>query len=342
MKHLLKAVSVAAGIAVMATLLAATPSPTPEPDMKIAAMGDSISQAATTDGAPVNAPRNSWSTGNGIKVSSHLSRLKAEGKEALAYNNSESGAYSLALLEQAEKTAAQNVDYVTILSGANDLCFSVSPEAIQNPDIYQANIRVALQTLSESPSRPKILLGSIPSLMSLYEAGKNSPTARVIWTMGVCQVMLADPLSESKSDIARRNAVESKVQEYNAALKEVCAEFVDCVFDGGAIYNITFEQKDLSVDFFHPAISGQNKIANETWKVAAKTIFADTLALVKPDHGKVPQALVPPVVAVSASDTAVEPHSETVAEALMSMVTVIVSGSEFASVSPTGPEPPDL
>lgn len=344
MKHLYRAVSVAASVAVMATLLAAAPSSAvdEQEEMKIAAMGDSISQAATTDGAPVNAPRNSWSTGNGIKVNSHLSRLRAAGEEVVAYNNSESGAYSLALLEQAEKTAAQEVDYVTILSGANDLCFSVSPEEVQNTEIYQENIREALQVLSESASRPKVLLGSVPSLMSLYEAGKSSPTARAIWTMGVCQVMLKDPLEDTTEAVSRRQAVEAKVQEYNAALKEVCAEFTNCVFDGNAIYNITFEQKDLSIDFFHPAISGQNKIADVTWRVAEKTVFKDRKVYVKPGHGQVPQAMVPPVVAVSSGDTTVEPHSEAVVEALMGMMTVIVSGSEFSTMSPVGADPPDL
>lgn len=343
-KHLHRVVSVAAGLAVMATLLAAAPSASEatEPEMKIAAMGDSISQAATTDGAPVNAPRNSWSTGNGIKVNSHLSHLRAEGIDAIAYNNSESGAYSLALLEQAEKTAAEEVDYVTLLSGANDLCFSPSVEGIQNPLIYQENIRVALQVLYESSSRPEVLVGSVPSLMSLYEAGKSSSAARAIWDLGICQVILDDPLNDSVEAKNRRNAVELKVQEYNAALEQVCSEFSNCTYDGGAIYNINFKQKDLSVDFFHPAISGQNKIAVETWNVADEKIFGGRTINLSPHHDEIPQAMVPPVVAVSSGETIVEPHSESVVDALMSVMTVIVSGSEFSAMSPSDFNPPDM
>jgi hypothetical protein len=54
--------------------------------------------------------------------------------------------------------------------------------------------------------------------------------------------------------------------ELNAALASVCAAYPTCRFDGYATYNTSFTASDVStIDYFHPSLQGQNKIAAVTW-----------------------------------------------------------------------------
>lgn len=291
MKHVQKMFATALTAAVAVTVLApiASAATTVEYPTKIAALGDSMSQGANTEGTLSNVPQNSWSTGNGSKVNSHYNRLLAEDVKAVAYNDSKSGSKSSDLARQATLAAAQNVDYVTLLSGANDICLSSSPAKIPSASVYKANVRAALTTLNASASKPDVLVASIPSLQNLYEAGKGNSSANFIWSVyNVCAPMLGNPQDVSDSANARRALVESKVQEYNLALKEVCSEFSRCVDDNGAVYNTEFLVEDLAVDYFHPSVSGQNKIAESTWAVAKAEIFTKGT----PD----PEPTTPPVV----------------------------------------------
>src|SRR5687768_12367182 len=59
----------------------------------MAAVGDSISQAASSAGAlGADAPQNSWSTGTSSSVNSHFLRLRALNASLVAHNRSVSGA----------------------------------------------------------------------------------------------------------------------------------------------------------------------------------------------------------------------------------------------------------
>jgi len=46
----------------------------------------------------------------------------------------------------------------------------------------------------------------------------------------------------------------------------VCTRFRNCRFDGGAVYREPFTMADISpVDYFHPSLEGQAKLAATTW-----------------------------------------------------------------------------
>ena len=54
--------------------------------------------------------------------------------------------------------------------------------------------------------------------------------------------------------------------EYNAQLREVCAQYVHCRFDGGVVFDTAFVRSDVTTrDYFHPSTSGQAKLAAVTW-----------------------------------------------------------------------------
>lgn len=254
-------VALIAGTLVAASSASAAP---PPPPAKMAALGDSITQAAMTCNALTSCPANSWSTGTAAAVQSHATRLKVPA--ASAYNDAVSGAASAALPGQATKAAGQGAQYVTIEIGANDACTStvagMTPTAT-----FQANVHSALATLASSSAHPQIFVASVPSILRMYNTSKSSSTARFWWALfGTCKSMLANPTSTAAADVARRAQVEAQVVAYNQALATECAAVANCRFDNNAVYNYPFTTSDISTrDYFHPSITGQGHLAAVTW-----------------------------------------------------------------------------
>lgn len=247
----------------------------------IASMGDSISRAASTNpGSTSDVTANSWSTGSGTKVNSHYNRIKAASGTTATANAAKSGSTSADLVRQANLVVSNRAQYVTIISGGNDICGASSIATMTSAATYKNNMRNALKTLGTSPAKPKVLLASSPSLLDLYKLGVNSAAAKRVWVGGnICPIMFSAPDDKSTTANNRRNSVEQRMQAYNTAAKEVCAEFSFCAFDDGAVYNIDLQPADIStVDYFHPSVAGQNKIANVTWAKAVTKIFSQGTA----------------------------------------------------------------
>jgi hypothetical protein len=96
---------------------------------------------------------------------------------------------------------------------------------------------------------------------------KDSFTARTVWSLfGVCQSMLANPLSTTQADLDRRARVLQREVDFNAVLQSVCGQYARCRFDGGAVFGTTFVASDITArDYFHPSVAGQAKLAAVTW-----------------------------------------------------------------------------
>lgn len=262
------AAAAAAAVLLAGTLVSAGPAvAAPALPTRMAALGDSITQAAMTCSSLVSCPTNSWSTGSTASVSAHVSRLRAAGATGLvAYNNAVSGAASSALNAQAVKAVSQGAQYVTIEIGANDAC-TRTVGAMTPTATFKANVTAALTTLAASPSAPQIFVASIPNLQRMYELNKSSASARLAWALlQTCQSMLANPSSTKAADVQRRAAVQQRVAEFNQALAEACAATANCRYDGGAVANYAFAKSDISTrDYFHPSTAGQATLAAVTW-----------------------------------------------------------------------------
>lgn len=235
----------------------------------MAALGDSISQAADVCCWYGDHPAQSWSTGNnrydGIR--SHYERLLGlypaiAGKN---YNNSRSGAKASDLPAQAVAASAQKAEYVTILIGANDLCTSTT-QGMTSQSSFEASIRTSLATLDQMRPRPKVFVSSIPDIHHLWTVLKDSSVAQWVWsTAKVCQSLL----SSANTDADRQLVVDRELA-FNASLARVCQEYRQmCRYDGGAVYNYAFAAGDVSVlDYFHPSLRGQAALAEVTWNAA--------------------------------------------------------------------------
>jgi lysophospholipase L1-like esterase len=235
----------------------------------MASTGDSITRAFNDCGFPyVDCPSASWSTGTSTTVNSHYLRLKALNPAITghAYNDAKSGAKMSALAGQMTTAVSQNAQYVTVLMGGNDACTSTI-SGMTPVDTFQAQFTSALATVTSALPNTKVFVASVPNIYHLWEIFKDNASARTIWALfGVCQSLLARPLSTDPQDVARRQQFYQRVVDYNSALATVCSAYSQCRFDGGVVFTTTFNTGDVTTrDYFHPSISGQTKLASVTW-----------------------------------------------------------------------------
>jgi lysophospholipase L1-like esterase len=234
----------------------------------MAALGDSITRGFNACGWFFDCTSRSWSSGASGSVASHYLRIRAKNFRIWLHNydDARSGAEMADLEGQARIAVGRGVQYVTILMGANDAC--ASTEAGMTPvTTYRAQFEQALQTLTTGLPRASIFVASIPDLKRLWAIGKDNASARFAWAaFGICQSMLADPLSSAQTDVERRDRVRQRVIDYNTALATVCARYARCRFDGNAVFDYPFTISQVSTwDYFHPSTSGQAKLAEITY-----------------------------------------------------------------------------
>src|SRR3712207_4599965 len=114
---------------------------TPALPDSMAALGDSITPAYDVCCTYRDHPGQSWATGGAWYdgISSHYERIRRRNRAIAghAHNSAVTGAKMSAAPAQARAAAAQQVDYATVLLGANDLCTS-SPSTMTPTDTFQS------------------------------------------------------------------------------------------------------------------------------------------------------------------------------------------------------------
>jgi lysophospholipase L1-like esterase len=250
--------------AVLAVVLSACGS-SPYPS-SMASAGDSITRAFDIDALHVlrDSPQYSWSTGNSTAVNSEYRRLLAlnSGISGHAYNDAASGAKMVALDGQLQAAARQNVDYATVLMGANDLCTD-SAATMTSVDAFRTQFSTALSRFTRANPDAKVFVSSIPNIYQLWSVLHTNATARAVWgTFGICQSMLG-----ARNTEAQRQLVVSRELAFNNVLASICAQHNQCRYDGGATYRYSFPTSAVStVDYFHPNLAGQNALAAAAWR----------------------------------------------------------------------------
>lgn len=231
----------------------------------MASTGDSITRAFNVDAQHAwrDNPQYSWSTGTDAKVNSQYQRILAanSGISGHEYNDAASGAKMSALDSQLKNAASQQVEYVTVLMGANDVCTS-SISTMTSTATFKSEFQQAMADFTAADPTAHIFVSSIPNIYELWSVLHNNSTAENTWSLfGICQSMLSKSNTE-----ANRQTVVAQEQADNQALVDVCAGYAQCKWDGLATYNFNFPASDVStVDYFHPNINGQNDVAAISW-----------------------------------------------------------------------------
>lgn len=253
---------------------AAAPSAAPTPTVQltgepltVAALGDSLSRGFDACAQYGDCPAVSWSTGTDPRVDSIASRLSARLSAPItAVNVARSGAMVEDLDRQVGLALEQQPDVITLLIGANDVC-RASTAQMTPTEQYADAVVSALDRLTSGAPEATVLVASVPDVTALLPAAAADPTARFIWSrLGGCTTVLQQPQSTAISAELRREAVRSRITEYDAALRLACAQHDRCVYDGGALNAYRPELSQLSaLDYFHPSVSGLTEVAALQW-----------------------------------------------------------------------------
>lgn len=242
------------------------PTPTKGFPSSMVALGDSITAGYATCLAPAPCPRNSWSTGDGTRVSSHYRQItKANpAMSGHARNLAEPGATVEGLNAQVAAAVKRPVDYVTILIGANDACRGT----MTSTEAFRERIDRALGTLKKGMPKARVLLVGVPNVYRVWEVGHTSAVATRVWKSGTCANLLANATSTAKADVDRRAAFRDQLADYNTQLRRACSAYGSkCRFDD--ISRLSFDLGMLSaIDYFHPNATGQDLLAEETYPSA--------------------------------------------------------------------------
>ena len=233
----------------------------------IAAIGDSITQAANADLLHLGGsnPGESWSTGYDPLdgVTSHYERLVARNPAVAdhTFNDAVSGAKMEDAPAQATAAVQQRAEYVTVLMGANDVC-APSKDAMTSVTAYEASFRQTMTTLATGLPSARILVVSIPDVYRLWETLKGNVVARLVWGwFRICPSMLSETNTE-----ADRQFVRARNIDFNHVLRAVCGEYAQCRYDDDRVFNYRFTPSEVSgVDYFHPSLAGQRTLAELTW-----------------------------------------------------------------------------
>ncbi|MEO7069661.1 MAG: GDSL-type esterase/lipase family protein, partial [Nostocoides sp.] len=149
----------------------------------MASTGDSITRAFDVKSSGCflsDCPQYSWSTGAG--VNSQYARLLALNPAISGHNlnDAQTGAKMSALAGQLGTAAAQNVDYVTILMGANDLCTS-STSTMTPTKTFRSQFGAALSQFTTARPGAKVFVSSIPNIYQLWSLLHRNFSAVFTW-----------------------------------------------------------------------------------------------------------------------------------------------------------------
>jgi hypothetical protein len=128
---------------------------------------------------------------------------------------------------------------------------------------FRANVAAAFALLGDR----RVFVASVPDVRKVWAVAKDVPAARDVWSkFGLCQSMLANPLSTARADRQRRAEVRARIKAYNRVLRAECAALPTCRFDHGTVFKANYTLDQLSpIDFYHPSIAGQARLSALTW-----------------------------------------------------------------------------
>jgi lysophospholipase L1-like esterase len=261
-----RSVRSALAFAALLAVLALAPGASAALPSSIASLGDSLIRGWGTDGTPTDAYAYSWATGTDTSVDSHYLRLLARTPaiSGQTENYARLGAKMADVDAQASGPVTAGSQYVAIMAGTNDVCAS-STAQMTSVVTFSSQLSTALTHLTSSLPSARILVASIPNWPGVWQQLHANPTAVNEWsTYNRCP----DVLGPSATD-ADRAVVAQRIMDLNAAEASICAQFAACVYDGGAVYNLTLVATDLTFDYFHLSPTGQARIAAAEWQAGS-------------------------------------------------------------------------
>lgn len=226
-----------------------------------AALGDSITAAFNAEGFGDNHGY-SWATGHHSdgRVKSHFQRLKdlLPQREIVTTNVAVSGARASDLANQVRRLGEKQLDYATILIGANDVLRWPQNFEAEASHFY-TQVKDAIEALRKNSPRVKILLVGVPDIFRLYALAAAAG-------LGALIDRFVQQRFGGTSAGATYEVIRKKWQAANAALALIASQYGDQVVFNSHVTEHAFEGQHVSTaDFFHPSVAGQHLLAELTW-----------------------------------------------------------------------------
>jgi lysophospholipase L1-like esterase len=263
------------------TATAAPISKSPALPTMLAAIGDSYSQAWSVSTAyKRDHPQFSWVVGTAKKdgVFSLRERFEALGDPVKVYDAATSGVKMSDALRQAQGVvgAAQGLPagstvYVTFELGINDLCDQPMTTAAN----LDAQLRAALEVLRAGlPHGSRILVLPVPDFARFSTITAGNSAARALFARRAYSSTCA-PFLGTRGTVSLP-AAKAMLSAYDSSLSGVCSwieandgpsDKLHCRTAMGSLADSDWTIADLStVDYFHPSLAGQARLADAAWK----------------------------------------------------------------------------
>ena len=262
----------------------ATPTPAaPQLPALLGAIGDSYSQAWSVSPAYLrDHPQFSWVVGTDKNdgVTSLLERVRALGGSPEVVDAATSGKkmddaprQASLVVAAAKKLGPGKTAYVTFELGTNDIC--ASPDFMTDPATFTAQLQSAIGTLRAGlPAGSRILMLPVPDFPHFRDITQASAAARDLLALPANLNRCAPYLgTSSPSALIKAN---DYLAQYDAGIKAACDDIeaneaatgrLYCTYNVGLLADSDFTIDDLStVDYFHPSLSGQAKMAEDAWR----------------------------------------------------------------------------
>ncbi|TGO05442.1 putative lipoprotein [Serinibacter arcticus] len=267
--------SPAATDAAPSTTSTPAPAPTGEP-LVLLAVGDSLTTGFASCATVVGCQAVSWAVGTDPEVDSIGTRLGGAGYAVTTVEAAVEGARMAEGVELVDAAFAEpgapgaaDVDVVTVLLGANDVCED-SPASMTTAADYGVALGALLDHVASIAPDAGVVVASIPHVTSVWDVASGDPEAAQVWGTGLCSTVLG-------GDAAARAAADERLTELQAVAVATCAEHPGCRTDDGAVAAVPVTTAWLSTfDHFHPSVLGQAALAEAVWPAVESALPAGT------------------------------------------------------------------
>lgn len=225
-------------------------------------------------------PQSSWSGGSDDQdvTRSHYERLKEHQPDLKLFRFARSGSHTKDLISQAAAVVTVqneqnlNVDYVTILIGANDFAKDFIEQVIPVDEAID-NVRRSIKILLDYNANTKILLVGLPPIQDVFETTYHDIIFEMFNTEYSCSYMRSliynNNIIFRPEDPDYQN-VFNRMTEYDDQLvtlvEELKADYPHVFLKSVHAYSPTQNlMKSLSIDCFHLSHFGHSEIAEITW-----------------------------------------------------------------------------